>query len=157
MPRLHRGAANKVEKFGLKARSVARGRKTISVAWLQPWFLSKPISAAIRRLIPRQYESRMYWYFEDFGCFMCKKKNVLYAANGFCLDCMSVIRRRLKQVMKRRKGKPIITQVPEPKRWFFSRAAAAEKLLREFVKKGPRKAVDVSALHPLQPRPRRYR
>lgn len=157
MPALHPIRANKAEKTGYKGKSETRRRKMISVAWLQPWFLSKPISAAIRRLIPRQYESRMYWYFEDFGCFMCKKKDVLYAANGFCLDCMSVVRRRLKQVMRRRMRNPIGKQVPEPSRWFLSRAAAAEKLLSEFVKKGPRKALDVSALRPPQLRPRRYR
>jgi len=77
----------------------------------------------------------MRWCFEEYGCFYCKKKNVLYAGNGFCRDCRAVISRRLIQIMKRRTKNQPPLQLPRPNKWLFSRAEAAEKLLGEFVKK----------------------
>lgn len=139
MPRTYRKRLSKLPESDLRRKNSAQEHHpTPDDLLLQPWFLSRSASTAIRRLIPRQYDSRVRWYFEDYGCFNCRKKNVLYGGNGFCIACRALVRRRLVQSMKRRTENPPIQQLPEPRRWFFSRAAAAEKLLSEFVKENTR-------------------
>lgn len=105
---------------------------------LQPWFLTKSISHAVRRLIPHQFESRMHWYFDDYGCIRCGRRNTLYRANGFCSYCRATIKRRLMQSIKRRANTVANDTVQPPSKWYFRRAEAAERLLREFVKRPKR-------------------
>lgn len=105
----------------------------------QPWFLSKLASKAILRLIPPDYIARMRWYFDDYGCIYCKrtKKKVLYQANGFCIECGTMIRRRLVQTVRRR-GKKLPLQTSRSASSYFDRVQAAEDLLADSVPNKPR-------------------
>ena len=75
---------------------------TKDAIFLQPWFLPVEVYRAIRRLLPYIHLFKMRYYFEDYGCLKCGKKNVLYQSNGFCETCGVVIRHRVKQALKRR-------------------------------------------------------
>lgn len=119
---------------------------------LQPWFLSQSISSAVRRLIPHQFEARMHWYFDDYGCIRCGRKNVLYSANGLCTDCRALVKRRLVQSIRRRVNTFRTRPVPRPSKWYFRRAEVAEALLREFVKGRPKSRNEISILHLPGPR-----
>lgn len=103
----------------------------------QPWFLSKSIAQAVLRSIPREYHSRMRWYFEDYGCLACKRTNVLYAGNGFCIYCRQKIRKRLVQSMKRRAKASMPLSMLESQKWYFDRAQTAERLLADLVAHRP--------------------
>src|SRR5579859_2211458 len=100
-------------------------------ALLQPWFLDHKLAYAIQRLIPRKYFYRMRWIFDDYGCLRCNRKRTLYGGNGFCTRCRFEIMRRLRYAMRRRAKKFRDPQPPEPRKWYFDRADAAEKLLAD--------------------------
>ena len=70
--------------------------------FLQPWFLSKPIYAAIRRLLPPSQMLKMRYYFEDYGCLKCGSLNALYCSNGLCRGCSVIVRARVALALKRR-------------------------------------------------------
>lgn len=103
----------------------------------QPWFLNKAASKAILRLIPSEYIARMRWYFDDYGCLYCRRKKVLYQANGFCIECGTMIRKRLIQTMKRR-GKTFRLEAPQSQGWYFDRVQAATEVLGGSVPNKPR-------------------
>lgn len=103
----------------------------------QPWFLSKPVSKAILRLIPPEYIARMRWYFDDYGCLYCKRKKVLYQSNGFCIECGAMIRRRLVQTVKRREKK-LRLESSRSAGSYFGPVQAAEDLLADLVPNKPR-------------------
>ena len=57
---------------------------TKDAIFLQPWFLPVEVYRAIRRVLPYIHLFKMRYYFEDYGCLKCGKKNALYQSNGFC-------------------------------------------------------------------------
>ena len=67
----------------------------------QPWFLPRASRLAINALIPPGYRNKMRAYFDDYGCMRCGNDG-LYDANGMCLPCHHLIRRRLKTCVRRR-------------------------------------------------------
>lgn len=67
----------------------------------QPWFLPRASRLAIAACIPPDYRNKMRAYFDDYGCMVCGKHE-LYDANGMCIPCHHLIRRRLKTSVKRR-------------------------------------------------------
>lgn len=67
----------------------------------QPWFLPRASRIAIDALIPPGYRNKMRAYFDDYGCMVCGKHE-MYDANGMCLRCHHLIRRRLKTCVRRR-------------------------------------------------------
>jgi hypothetical protein len=67
----------------------------------QPWFLPRASRLAIDGLIPPDYRNKMRAYFDDYGCMKCGKFEK-YDANGMCLPCHHLIRRRLKTSVRRR-------------------------------------------------------
>lgn len=71
---------------------------------LQPWFLPRASRLAINSLIPPHYRNKMRFYFEDYGCMVCGKHD-LYDANGMCLPCHHLLRRRLQASVRRRARK----------------------------------------------------
>jgi len=124
------------ELEGHQRRTLARTKKRrISEAAFQPWFQSMETSKAMLRLIPRKYFLRMRWAFEDFGCFSCRKKRVLYGANGFCVRCHMRIYMQLMLSVRKRSKRLKDPDPPEAKRWYFDRAEAAEKLLADLARK----------------------
>jgi hypothetical protein len=75
---------------------------TKDAIFLQPWFLPKDVYLEIRRLLPYIHLLKMRYYFEDYGCLKCGKKNALYQSNGLCETCGVTIRQRMKQSLIRR-------------------------------------------------------
>lgn len=127
---------NKRKKLGKSSHMAAH---LSDAALFQPWFLSIPVSKAILRLIPPEYIARMRWYFDDYGCLYCKRKKdrVMYQSNGFCIECGTMIRRRLVQTVKRR-GKKLRLEAPRTPNWYFDRVQAAEDLLADSLPNKPR-------------------
>ncbi len=70
--------------------------------FLQPWFLSKPIYEAVRRLLPPSQMLKMRYYFEDYGCLKCGDLKALYGSNGLCRRCSIMVRARVVLALKRR-------------------------------------------------------
>lgn len=94
-------------KVRLKKAAAARGATpdaelTKDAIFLQPWFLPKDVYLEIRRLLPYIHLLKMRYYFDDYGCLKCGKKEALYQSNGFCETCGVTIRQRMKQSLVRR-------------------------------------------------------
>ena len=70
--------------------------------FMLPWFLPKDIYIEIRRLLPNIHIEKMRFYFDDYGCLRCERRDVLYRSNGLCEQCNAIIRHRLTQSLKRR-------------------------------------------------------
>ena len=104
---------------------------TRDAIFLQPWFLPVEVYRAIRRVLPYIHLFKMRYYFEDYGCLKCGKKNVLYQSNGFCESCGVVIRHRIKQALKRRLKKVGVNpNGAERNPSFIDGMLAAEQILR---------------------------
>jgi hypothetical protein len=71
-------------------------------AFLQPWFLPNDVSRQIRRLLPNIHLMKMRFYFEEYGCIRCERRDILYASNGLCENCAPLIRGRVVTCLKKR-------------------------------------------------------
>jgi hypothetical protein len=83
------------------ASSLGRERFNPHELAFQPWFLPRASRLAIDSLIPPGYRNKMRAYFDDYGCMRCGKHG-MYDANGMCLLCHHLVRRRLKKSVRRR-------------------------------------------------------
>lgn len=110
--------------------------EAISDALLQPWFLSMETAKAVLRLIPRVYFSRMRWFFEDYGCLRCGKRNVAYGSNCLCFRCRLRVAYRMRRSMQRRLAHARVPthQLREPS--YINRAKLAERLLSDLAANG---------------------
>jgi hypothetical protein len=52
--------------------------------FMLPWFLPKETYLAVRRILPNIHIAKMRYYFEDYGCMRCERRDVLYRTNGLC-------------------------------------------------------------------------
>lgn len=99
--------------------------------FLQPWFLSREKAFAIRRMLPPDHRHKMKFYFDDYGCLRCKKKDVAYGSNALCKPCMQGVKLKMFFAIKRR-----WTAVsPESMPRTFNRVADAQRLLRDLAAK----------------------
>jgi hypothetical protein len=106
-------------------------------AMLQPWFLPRHVSVAIRRLLPDESTRKMRHFFDDYGCLRCDRKDIPYGSNGMCYKCFDMVRRKLKWSMKRHfKATADAKNTPSP-RDFLSKAELAQKLLSGMSERGP--------------------
>lgn len=121
-----------IRRTSTKSRSRAEG-DTRELAMLQPWFLPFEMACAVKRLIPREYLSRMRWMFEDYGCILCGRKSVTYGANGFCRICRWGLLKRMIASMKKRFGSPEKFMRPKPKVHLIDSGALARRLLADLV------------------------
>lgn len=104
----------------------------------QPWFLPRASRLAINALIPPGYRNKMRFYFDDYGCMICGKRE-LYDANGMCLPCHHLIRRRLATSFRRH----LVGNNPEDSIAIImkQRATLASRLLAPFAPRGRAKAL----------------
>ena len=72
--------------------------------FLLPWYLPKDVYLVVRRVLPNIHISKMRFYFDDYGCMRCERKDVLYRTNGLCERCNVIVRWRLTQCLKKRLG-----------------------------------------------------
>ena len=70
--------------------------------FMLPWFLPKQTYLAVRRILPNIHIAKMRYYFEDYGCMRCERRDVLYRTNGLCEQCNTIVRWRLTQCLKKR-------------------------------------------------------
>lgn len=95
--------------------------------FLQPWFLPQRNAHKIRDLIPESHKHKMLFYFEDYGCLKCGKRNVRYGSNAMCKLCVQSIKVKMLLAIKRRWKAEHNGEHP-PRYW---RAAEARKLLAD--------------------------
>ena len=73
---------------------------------LQPWFLDFRCASALRKMMPEILVHRMHFYFDDWGCLVCRSKKRRYGSNGMCHICATRIQKRLRGCLQRRTLKP---------------------------------------------------
>jgi len=122
---------HKTERFTNKCRNPNNrpNRFTSHELVLQPWFLPRQSLLAISALIPPGYRNKMRAYFDDYGCMICGRMDVIYDAIGMCIRCHQTIRRRIRRSVRRRMtGK----QDDRADLFMLRRAKLAKKLLGRF-------------------------
>ncbi len=102
-------------------------RDVLTDVFLQPWFLALRTAIAIRNLIPAEHHHKMRFYFEDYGCLKCDKRDVRYGSNAMCKTCVQQVKLKLLFAMKRRY---VESKTVESSRT-FRRAAEARRLLAD--------------------------
>ena len=73
----------------------------LEVAMLQPWFVPKQTWKEVLRLLPSNWQRKMRYCFDDYGCLRCDRKNVQHHSCGMCVECFTRITRRLKFTISR--------------------------------------------------------
>lgn len=99
--------------------------------FLQPWFLSQQTAFAIRRLLPPEHRHKMRFYFDDYGCMKCGKKNAPYGSNALCKLCMQQVKLKLFFAIKRRWTAASPDNLPRT----FKRMADAQRLLKDLLER----------------------
>ena len=118
--------------------------------FLLPWYLPKDVYLAVRRVLPNIHIAKMRYYFDDYGCMRCERKDVLYRTNGLCERCNVIVRWRLKQCLKKRLGAVGISTQSEAAD--LGRALKlAQYLLKPF--RRTRNVNGVSSTHRVRPAP----
>jgi len=102
-------------------------RRLLNDIFLQPWFLPRDTAFAIRRIVPPEHRHKMKFFFDDYGCLRCKKKNRIYGSNGLCKNCMQEVKLKLFFAIKRRWTAASLENLPRT----FKRMADAQRLLRD--------------------------
>jgi len=70
--------------------------------FMLPWCLPKESYLAVRRILPNIHIAKMRYYFDDYGCIRCERRDVLYRTNGLCQQCTAIVRWRLTHCLKKR-------------------------------------------------------
>lgn len=70
--------------------------------FLQPWYMPKPVSLQMRKILPSIHLAKMRYYFDDHGCLRCERRNILYGSNGMCENCSVIVRGRLASCLEKR-------------------------------------------------------
>ena len=103
---------------------------------LEPWFLPRNLSASIRHLLPNDYGLRMRYFFDDYGCLVCRQRNVNYAANGMCDTCRNRVGARVLRSLRKRIQRPPVIQKEQKEKLHEFRRAKASELLAELADAG---------------------
>jgi hypothetical protein len=82
-----------------------RRRSDMEMQFLLPCLLTKRAYLAMRSIVPRDFQRRMRYYYDDHGCLRCGFHRGPHKANGFCLRCCSLVTTRLKRCHDRRKNR----------------------------------------------------
>lgn len=102
---------------------------------LEPWFLDRRRAAAIRRIVPDHFAQKMRFYFEDWGCMVCRSTKRRYGSNGMCHICVLRIHRRLITSLRRHwveKPPSLPTRLMDE----VARVRSAKALLSDFADHG---------------------
>jgi hypothetical protein len=112
-------------------------RELLDDIFLQPWFLSRQTAFEVKRILPPEHRHKMRFYFEDYGCLRCGKRDVQYGSNGLCKSCMQQVKLRLFFAIKRR----WTAANPENRPQTFKRMADAQRLLKDLIPSTRRRQV----------------
>jgi len=88
---------NPLSRSGFSSESTERMKST-----LPPMFVTIKLRKAIERLLTVEHHKRLRLYFDTYGCLGCRRKTMIYGANGFCKPCLGTIEKRLRKL----DGKP---------------------------------------------------
>ena len=99
--------------------------------FLQPWFLPQGTAFRIRDLLPASHQHKMRYYFEDYGCLKCGKRDVTYGSNAMCRICVGQTKLRFLFAIKRRWT--AIERAADRKPPNLNRITEAQRLLRDLV------------------------
>jgi hypothetical protein len=103
---------------------------------MPPMFVTRELRRTIESMIPTRHHERMRAYFETYGCLHCGQKNVVYGATGFCMNCITKVRRRLRKVdSKLRASYPASTQDPDVREVYLRPYNSARELLADLAPK----------------------
>jgi hypothetical protein len=105
-------------------------RKLTGDIVLQPWFVDVKTARSIRHFLPPAFFHKMRYYFEDWGCLVCKRRNVPYASNGMCRTCVQRTQKRLFFCLQTRH---LPNDVPTPRPDNLDRVNSARKLLSDLI------------------------
>jgi hypothetical protein len=84
---------NQLSRDGLLSNSTERMKSTLS-----PMFVTIKLRKAIEKLLPVEHYRRLRLYFDTYGCLGCRRKTMIYGANGFCKPCLGTIEKRLRKL-----------------------------------------------------------
>jgi len=105
-------------------------KELLNEIFLQPWYLPLKTCIAIRNLLPPEQWRKMRFYFEDYGCMVCRKKKVKYEANGMCKVCHQRVKLRMLFAIKRRWTAK--SPMNEPRT--FTRIGDAQRILEDLLR-----------------------
>jgi hypothetical protein len=100
MASIHRGSAVAVTRHDGRQLRISHASIADKVL-LEPWFLPQRVAFAIHSVVPPAFWNKMRYFFEDYGCMICKQQSK-HHSNGMCRLCRDRIRRKLTQSIKRR-------------------------------------------------------
>lgn len=112
-------------------------KPTLEMTMLQPWFLPRRTCNEILRLLPPEWKKRMRYYFDDYGCMRCDRRDVPHQRCGFCEKCCRMVLRRLGFSVRRHFKKAAEAQPTAKPSDLQTRARLAQKLLRGITKGRP--------------------
>jgi hypothetical protein len=99
-------------------------------------FLPKKVVAAIFRIVPRCYWRRMSYFYQDYGCLRCCRRDQPYGGSGLCANCAWRVRYRVKKSLEKREITDEVTTKPVPEeRMYTFRRRKARQLLAGFASK----------------------
>jgi hypothetical protein len=84
---------NPLSRSGFLSQSTERMKST-----LPPMFVTIKLRKAIEKLLPVEHYRRLRLYFDTYGCLCCRRKTMIYGANGFCKPCLGTIEKRLRRL-----------------------------------------------------------
>jgi hypothetical protein len=111
---------------------MTRKKRLLDDVFLQPWFIDFETACAIRRLVPLETFRKLRFYFDDWGCMVCERRDCPYASNGMCSVCAQRIQKRLFFCLKRREMKVKVRQPQQE----YDRIKGAKTLLSDLVAAG---------------------
>ena len=96
-----------------------------------PWFLSRDLLKQVDALLPSLYHKRFRIYFDKYGCIRCRRKRVLYGANGLCLPCIGLVSDRMDRIDAKLRGAGLLDP-KGPTKAFLRRRQTAREMLADF-------------------------
>lgn len=104
--------------------------------FMLPWYLPKGTYLAIRKILPNIHIAKMRYYFDDYGCIRCERRDVLYRTNGLCERCNVIVRGRLVACLKRRLSSVGVLPTEKQIQQIGGGLKLARELLRPFRYRG---------------------
>lgn len=97
----------------------------------RPFFEVREVSEEMRRRVSVNENRKWRYYFEEWGCMICERKDVAHQTLGMCARCHQNRQKRLRKIRQEHPAEPI----PE-----FDSVARAQKALLPSIKALAKKA-----------------
>ncbi len=124
-------------------------RSLLDDVFLQPWFLPLKAAVSLRELLPGNHCHKMRFFFEDYGCLKCGKKNVRYGSNAMCKLCVQQVKLKMLLAIRRRWTADGFEN-SQPRT--FKRMADAQRMLRDLLVKPPASTITTFAKNSVRSR-----